>query len=317
MAKYALKRILLLIPTLLIVCIIVFALMRMVPGDAVDNIVAKYEANGIFVDEATIEEQLGLDKPAVQQFFIWLSEIVRLDLGESFFKSEPVWDIIAREMPVTIELAILIVIFANVISIPLGLLCAARSNKIVDYVIRVIAILLLSVPLFWIATLVLIYPAKWWGYAPPTQYVSFFKDPLENLRMFVVPALLGSIGQAGNQIRTIRTLTLETLNQDYIQTCWSKGLKERRVLFRHAFKNSMIPTITIIGGSIAGLIGGSVILETMFSIPGIGNELITALNNRDYPLVQGCVLFLSVIVMLINLIVDLLYKVVDPRVELE
>ena len=203
------------------------------------------------------------------------------------------------------------------ISIPLGLFCAARQDSISDQTIRTISVILMSLPVFWIGTLVLIYPAKWFGYAPATMYIPFLKSPLQNLSMFIIPSLLGAMTQAGAQIRMVRTMTLEVMRQDYIRTAWAKGVKEKRVLFRHAFRNALIPIITIIGASVAGLIGGSVILESMFNLPGIGQQLVTALSNRDYPLVQGCCLVFSIFVMLINLLVDLCYKWIDPRVELE
>ncbi len=317
MAKYTIKRILLLIPTLLVVCIIVFALLRIVPGSALDQIIYKYSTAGIEVDREAVAAKLGMDKPAIQQFFIWVANLCRGDMGDSLFQSESVWSIISRQLPVTLELGILTLILTNVISIPLGLFCAARQDAISDQVIRVISVILMSLPVFWIGTLVLIYPAKWWGFAPATKYVPFLQNPIQNLSMFIIPSLLGAMTQAGAQIRMVRTMTLEVMRQDYIRTAWAKGVGERRVLFRHAFRNSMIPIITIIGSSVAGLVGGSVILENMFSLPGIGAQMVTALNNRDYPLVQGCVLIFSIFVMIVNLIVDLTYKLIDPRVELD
>jgi peptide/nickel transport system permease protein len=208
-------------------------------------------------------------------------------------------------------------ILTTLISIPLGLVCAANQDKLSDNAIRVIAVILMSLPVFWIATLILVYPAVWWGYAPPIKYVSFFTSPIENLRMFVPPAILGAITTAGAQLRNVRTLTLEVLRQDYIRTAWSKGLKERAVLFGHAFRNTLIPVITMIGGSINGLLGGSVILETMFNVPGIGQQLTSALEVHDYPLVQGCVLIMAIFAMVVTLIVDIAYKWVDPRVKLD
>lgn len=317
MGKYFVKRVLLLIPTILLVCVIVFVLMRMIPMDAVATLQQKLSANGNYVDEEYVRQLLGLDKPAVQQFFIWIGDVLRGDLGDSYFDHTTVNSILANKLPVTLELGILSLVITNLISIPLGLFCAARQDSISDYTIRVISTILIALPVFWIATLVLIYPNLWWGWAPTVTYVPIWKDPIQNLSMFLLPALLSAIGQAGIQMRTIRTMTLEVMRQDYIRTAWAKGVKEKRVLFRHAFRNALIPIITIIGASVAGLIGGSVILESMFNLPGIGQQLVTALSNRDYPLVQGCCLVFSIFVMLINLLVDLCYKWIDPRVELE
>ena len=317
MGKYFVKRVLLLIPTILLVCVIVFVLMRMIPMDAVATLQQKLSANGNYVDEEYVRQLLGLDKPAVQQFFIWIGDVLRGDLGDSYFDHTTVNSILANKLPVTLELGILSLVITNLISIPLGLFCAARQDSISDQAIRTVSVILMSLPVFWIGTLVLIYPAKWFGYAPATMYVPFFKAPLQNLSMFIIPSLLGAMTQAGAQIRMVRTMTLEVMRQDYIRTAWAKGVKEKRVLFRHAFRNALIPIITIIGASVAGLIGGSVILESMFNLPGIGQQLVTALSNRDYPLVQGCCLVFSIFVMLINLLVDLCYKWIDPRVELE
>lgn len=317
MAKYTVKRLLLLIPTLLFVCVIVFALLRLIPGSALDQIIYTMSTAGIEIDQEAVAARLGLDKPAIEQFFIWAGNLLKGDMGQSLFQAESVWSIIKRQLPVTLELAILTLLFTNIISIPLGLFCAARQDAFVDKAIRVVSVIAMSVPIFWIGSLVLIYPAVWWGFSPEMKYVSFFVDPIKNLSMFIIPALLGAMTQSGAQIRMVRTMTLEVMRQDYVRTAWAKGVAERRILFRHAFRNAMIPVITIIGGSVAGLIGGSVILESMFNLPGIGQQVVTALTNRDYPLVQGCVLVFSIFVMLINLIVDLAYKKIDPRIELE
>lgn len=317
MGKYFLRRLLLLIPTIIIVCVIVFVLMRLVPGSAVDIMVYRLNSAGIAVDAEAVEAMLGMDKPAVQQFFIWIWDLLHGDMGDSLFQYESVWNCIARQLPVSLELGIITLILTNFISIPLGLYCAARQDSISDYTLRIISVVLMSIPTFWVASLVLVWPAVWWGYAPPATYTSIFENFGQNMRMFLVPALVGAIMQAGMQLRMVRTSVLDVMRQDYIRTAWSKGVKEWTILFRHAFRNSMIPIITMIGGSVGGLIGGSVIMETLFNIPGIGNQLVTALNQRDYPVVQGCVLIFSLFVMFINILVDMAYKWIDPRVELE
>ena len=316
MGKSFVKRVLLLIPTILLVCVIVFVLMRMIPMDAVATLQQKLSANGNYVDEEYVRQLLGLDKPAVQQFFIWIGDVLRGDLGDSYFDHTTVNSILANKLPVTLELGILSLVITNLISIPLGLFCAARQDSISDYTIRVISTILIALPVFWIATLVLIYPNLWWGWAPTVTYVPIWEDPIQNLSMFLLPALLSAIGQAGIQMRTIRTMTQEVMRQDYIRTAWAKGVPERRVLFKYAFRNSMIPIITMIGGSVAMMIGGNVVMENIFNIPGLGQAMVAALNSRDYPIVQGCVLVLSLFVMCINLIVDLAYKWIDPRVTL-
>ncbi len=317
MGKYIVKRLLLLIPTILIVCVIVFALMRMVPGDAVDVVVNKLTAQGQAVDEAKVEAMLGLDKPAIQQFFIWLKDILKGDLGDSYFQYLPVLELIKQKLPATIQLGVMSLLFSLIISIPTGLFCAARQDSVGDYGIRGFSTVLVSLPIFWVATLILIYGSLLLGYSPPMTYVSVFEDFAANMRMFLIPALLSAIGQAGMQIRMVRTMTLEVMRQDYIRTAWSKGVGERMVLFGHAFRNALIPVITMIGGNIAMLLGGNVIMENIFNVPGVGSLLVNALNTRDYPIVQGCVLILAVFVMVINLLVDVCYKWIDPRVSLE
>lgn len=317
MGKYIIKRILLLIPTLLVVTVVTFALMRLMPGSAVDLILNKYQAMGFTVDRQDVIVQLGMDKPAVQQYFIWLGDLLRGNMGDSLFQNQSVASLIAEKLPITLELALFTMIIINVISIPAGVITAARQDSIGDYVIRVISIILMAMPLFWIGTLVLIYPAKWWGYAPTITYVSIFKSFVENMKMFLVPSILGALAQVGMQMRMVRTSVLDVMRQDYVRTAWSKGITEHDVLYGHALRNSLIPVITIIGGSVAGLVGGSVILENLFNIPGLGSCMVTALNNYDYPLVQGCVVVLAAIVMVVNLIVDVAYKWCDPRVTLD
>jgi peptide/nickel transport system permease protein len=317
MGKYITKRILLLIPSVLVVCIIVFASMRMLPGSAVDVIYAKYTGMGMTVDKDTIKAMLGLDKPAFQQFFIWLGNVARGDLGQSFYQQMSVTAIIAKKLPISLELGLLILILTNLVSVPLGVITAAKQDSMGDYVLRIISIILMAIPVFWIGTLVLIYPAKWFGYAPPISYYSFFQDPTANIQMFLIPSLLGALTQCGMQMRMVRTSVLDVMRQDYVRTARSKGLKDRTVLFGHAFRNSLIPVITLIGGSVAGLVGGSVILENMFNIPGIGSAMVDALNTYDYPVVEGCVLVFAIFVMLINLLVDIAYKWCDPRVKLD
>lgn len=317
MGKYIAKRVALLIPTVFIVCVIVFVLMRMMPGDAVDAIVTRMANAGIAIDADAVRVRLGMDKPAFQQFFIWMSQIIRGDLGDSLFQFDSVWNILKRQLPVSIELGLLSLLFSNLISIPLGLFCAAKQDSIPDYTIRVISVILMAIPMFWIATLVLFYPAKWWGYSPPIIYTPFFTNPIENLRMMLMPAILSALAQAGMQLRIVRTMVLDTLRQDYVRTARAKGAAEKTILFRHAFRNAMIPVITVLGGSIVALVGGNAIIENVFNIPGVGQLLVTALGHRDYPLVQGTILIVSLVVMVVNLVVDIAYKWIDPRVTLE
>ena len=317
MGKYVIKRLLLLIPTMLLVCVIVFALMRAVPGSAVDQVVYNYKQNGMVITYEEAEAKLGLDKPAVVQFFSWIGGILRGDLGDCLFRGDSVWDVISAQMPVTLELGVLTLLFTIIISIPLGLICAAHPDSLADIIIRTLAVVLASVPVFWIGTMVLVYPAVWWGFSIPLTYVSMFQNFFLNMKMFLVPALVGALTGAGNNIRAVRTMTLAVMRQDYVRTAWAKGAKESRVMYFHAFRNALIPVITLFGGAAAGILGGNVVIENMFNIPGIGQQLVTALNNRDYPLAQGCTVIMAIFVMIVNLVVDLAYKWCDPRVNLE
>lgn len=317
MGKYVIKRLLLLIPTMLLVCVIVFALMRAVPGSAVDQVVYNYKQNGMVITYEEAEAKLGLDKPAVVQFFSWIGGILRGDLGDCLFRGDSVWDVISAQMPVTLELGVLTLLFTIIISIPLGLICAAHPDSLADVIIRTLAVVLASVPVFWIGTMVLVYPAVWWGFSIPLTYVSIFQNFFLNMKMFLVPAIVGALTGAGNNIRAVRTMTLEVMRQDYVRTAWAKGAKESRVMYSHGFRNALIPVITLFGGAAAGILGGNVVIENMFNIPGIGQQLVTALNNRDYPLAQGCTVIMAIFVMIVNLVVDLAYKWCDPRVNLE
>lgn len=317
MGKYILKRVLLLIPTVLVVCVLTFAMMRMLPGTALDYMVKRLTAAGQLVDIESLRAQLGLDQPAITQFFSWIGGVLRGDLGNSLFQYESVGSIIARELPVTIQLGVMELFWTILFSVPLGVWCAARQDGISDYSFRVVAIICMAVPTFLVASVVLVYPAVWWGYAPNIQYVSIFKDFTANMRMFLVPSLIGALAQIGMQLRMVRTCCLETMRTDFVRTAWAKGCGEKRVLLRHVFRNSMIPVITVIGGSVAAIFGGNVILENLFNIPGIGHQLVVALDQRDYTVIQGCVLVMAILVMLVNLLVDICYKWLDPRVEID
>ncbi len=318
MGKYLVKRILLLIPTTFLVCVIVFAMLRMIPGSAVDAMLYRYQSMGnVNATREEVEAIMGMDKPAVQQFFSWLGNAVTGDLGDSLFQNESVSHCILRQIGPSLELGIITLIITLIIAIPLGVLCAARQDSVADYIIRIAALLLQSLPVFWIATIVLVYPAKWWGWAPTTNYYSFFKDPAQNISIMIVPAILGAVTNAGMQLRYVRTVTLDTMRMDYIRTARAKGVNEKRILFKHSLRNAMIPVVTLVGGAVGMLVGGSVIMESLFSVPGIGNQMVTALGNRDYPIVQGCVLVFSLFTMICNMIVDVSYKWLDPRITLD
>jgi peptide/nickel transport system permease protein len=315
---YIIRRILLLIPTIFFVTIIVFLLVRFVPGSAIEIIESKLRGAGVTTDEASmaaIKEQLGLDVPAPVQYVRWIGKIVlHGDFGNSITQQLPVMPIIAARIPITLELGLLALIIALSIGITIGTFSSIRQDTIGDYGARSIAILLLAVPAFWTGTLVMIYPTIWWGWSPPMELIHFTEDPIGNLGMFLLPAAIMGTASAGGSMRLTRTMMLEVMRQDYIKTAWSKGLNERAVIVQHAIKNAFIPVVTMIGSQLGMLIGGAVIIEQIFVLPGMGQLVLLSLNDRDYPLIAALTLITAVFVMVANLLVDISYTWLDPRV---
>jgi peptide/nickel transport system permease protein len=314
--NYIIRRTLLLIPTLFIVSVVVFLLVRCVPGSAIDVIVGYLSQGGtVEVDRAAIAHSLGLDVPVHVQYVRWMGNIIlHGDFGDSVINGQPVLQTILGRLPVTLELGLLALIISTLIGLPLGVYSAVRQDTWGDYSGRTISILLISIPSFWLATLIMIYPSIWWGWAPPVRLIPLKANPLGNLGMFLIPATILGTSTAGGLMRMTRTMTLEVLRQDYIRTAWSKGLTERVVLMRHATKNAFIPVITIIGGGVAMLIGGAVIIENIFCLPGLGQLALQALGQRDYPMVSALTMTTAVFVMVCNLVVDISYSWLDPRI---
>lgn len=315
MQSYIIRRLLLIIPTIFFISIIVFFLIRFIPGGAIDIIQAQLSQSGVEVDRAEIERYLGLDVPAYVQYIRWIGNIVlHGDFGDSLIQGSPVINMVTSRLPVTLELAFLAIIIDLLIALPIGVFSAVRQDTLGDYVARSFSIILIAVPSFWIATLIMIYPSIWFGWAPSMKLVPLLEDPLGNLKMFIIPAVLLGMAVAGSVMRLTRTMMLEVLRQDYIRTAWAKGLNERSVILQHSIKNAFIPVITIIGQQTALLIGGSVIIESIFSLPGMGQLVLQALNQRDYPLVSAITLIFSFFIVFINLIVDISYSLLDPRI---
>ena len=315
MRTYIIRRLLLLIPTLLILTVIVFLLIRLIPGDVVDMMVNEMgpEAGGS-LDRTAIERRLGLDVPIYEQYGRWIGELLRGDLGSSLRGDQPVVEAILPRIPVTFELGLFAIIIGLLIALPIGIYSAIRQDTITDYVGRSLAILFISVPSFWTATIVMVYPAIWWGWSPSMELIPFTKDPLGNLGMFLLPAVLLGMVLSGTTMRMIRTMMLEVLRQDYIRTAWAKGLRERIVIIRHAMKNALIPVVTVVGYQLPILIGGSVIIEQIFVLPGIGRLMLESLFQREYNYVSAINLMTASAVIVVNLIVDLTYASLDPRI---
>jgi peptide/nickel transport system permease protein len=320
MGSYLARRLLYMVPTLLVVSVIIFSLVRMVPGDIIDQMVSEMAAQpgaGGDIDRAAIERRLGLDVPVYLQYGRWLGGVVQGDLGESFKGFGTVGEKIAGRLPVTFELGILSILIGLLIALPLGVYSAVRQNSMGDYVGRTTAIAFMSVPNFWVGTMVMIYPAVLFHWSPPMEVIPFTEDPIGNLGMFIIPSLILGMALAGSTMRITRTMMLEVLRQDYIRTAWSKGLKEKVVVFRHATRNALIPVVTWVGFQIPLLVGGAVVTETIFGLPGTGRLLVDALGDRDYPVVMGITLIVAVFVVFVNLLVDLTYAWLDPRVRHE
>lgn len=316
MARYAIRRLLASIVVLFGVSLLTFLLVHIIPGDV---ITAQVMSMGKIdpSQRAQLAHQLGLDRPLYIQFWVWLSHAVRGDLGNSLWTEQSVLSRLLPAVEVSAELAALGIVVGVVISVPLGILSAVRRNSPFDYSARLLAILGLSLPDFWIATVVILYGAIWFHYLPPVGYSSPAADLVRNLKIMIIPALILGFRMAAVISRMARSTLLEVLRQDYIRTARSKGLSSRAVIRVHALKNAMIPVITIIGSQFAYLLGGTIVLEVIFSIPGVGGLTFDAIVKRDYTQIQGNVLFFAIVIVGMNLLVDLSYAWLDPRIRVQ
>src|SRR6266545_1004682 len=306
MRPYILRRLALAIPTLALVSVIVFSMMRLMPGDVAIRMV---EGHAYAPTIEALRQELGLDRPAYLQYVEWIGGILlRGDFGNSYWTRQPILDEFVGRFPVTLELAALTILVSVVI------VSAVRQDTISDYVARVLAIFALSVPYFGLAVLVVVLPSIYFKWTPVWTYVPFTTDPLENLKILIVPATVFGITRAGPIMRIMRSALLEVMRQDYIRTAWSKGLPERVIVLRHALKNAMIPVVTLIGLQMPLYIGGSVIIEAIFRLPGVGLFFFEALTRLDYPVVQSVNLIVAAMVVGLNLAIDLSYAFLDPRI---
>jgi peptide/nickel transport system permease protein len=249
-----------------------------------------------------------------EQYLHWAGAALQGNLGRSLWNSTPVAEDLAARLPVTVELSVLALIVAVIVALPIGVYSAIRQDTAGDYVARSFSILMLAIPSFWLGTLVMVFPSIWWGWSPEIDYVPLTRDPLKNLSQMILPAVILGTSLSAVTMRFTRTMMLEVLRQDYIRTAWAKGLGERLVVTRHALRNALIPVVTLIGLQAPLLIGGAVIIEQIFVIPGMGLLLLEAVGQRDYPIITGVFLVVGLCVMLINLLVDLSYGILDPRV---
>jgi len=323
MRQYIFKRLLLAIPTLLGVSIIIFAMLRVLPGDIVQQVAGENEVTPEV--RARIEEDLGLDKPAYEEYFSWLGGVLTLDFGRSLRGQTPIGDELKEKMPTTIELAVLSLGVSLLIAVPVGILSAVRQDSLADYLGRSVSIGFLAMPNFWLGTMIIVYASLWFNWSTPQaqEYRQIWEDPIANLKFMVFPfgyfvplgpAVLLGIGLSGTVMRLMRTQMLEVLRQDYVRTAWAKGLKERRIVTGHVMKNALIPVVTVVGLQVPVLLGGSVIVESIYNVPGIGRGFFQAINFRDYTTVQTYALIVSVAVVVSNLVVDVMYAYLDPRI---
>jgi peptide/nickel transport system permease protein len=313
MQTYIARRLLALIPTLFFASLIVFVTVRLIPGSVIDLMLSQNDI-AVGKDRAQLEAALGLDRPMHVQYVRWIGAAVRGDFGRSLWQNTPVTAQLLERLPVTFELGLLALTVALAIAIPIGVYSAVRQDTGGDYLMRSFSILMLAIPGFWLATLVMVFPSIWWGWSPEIKYVPFRQDPVTNLRQMVVPGVILGTSLSAVTMRLTRTMMLEVLRQDYIRTAAAKGLSEPLVVIRHALRNALIPVVTLIGLQAPLLIGGAVIMEQIFVIPGMGLLLLEAVGQRDYPIITGVFLVLGVCVMLINLLVDLSYGSLDPRI---
>jgi len=312
MKQYVLRRVALAIPTLFIVSLIVFSMMRLMPGDVATRMV---EGHAYAPTLDALRKELGLDRPAYVQYLEWIGGIVgHGDFGRSYWTRQPIWDEFVRRFPVTLEIAALTILISVVIGILVGIVSAVRQDTAADYVGRVFAILALSVPYFGLAVLVVVLPSIYFKWTPLWTYVPLTTDPVANLKIMLVPTLVFGVTRAGPIMRIMRSSLLDVLRQDYIRTAWSKGLTERAIVLRHALKNAMIPVITLVGLQTPLYIGGSVIIEAIFRLPGVGLFFFEALNKLDYPVVQSVNLIVATMVVGLNLLIDVTYAFLDPRI---
>ena len=313
MRKYVLRRLLLAIPVLLLSSVIVFALMRVMPGDALTALMG--ESGNIGERElAHIRQQLRLDLPYYEQYAIWIWQMVSLSPGDSIFTGEAITVSLAKAIPVTLELATLALILGLIIAVPIGVISDTRQDTASDYVGRVVAVSGLSLPDFWLATLVITFAAIWFHWIPPIGYTSFWDSPLRNLQQFLLPAAVLGFRLSAATMRMTRSTVLEVLREDYVRTAWAKGLAGRIVVYKHALKNALIPVVTIVGGQIGVLLAGTVVVESIFALPGMGRLTVEAILYRDYPVVQTNVMLVAGTLVTLNLLVDLSYAWLDPRI---
>jgi len=317
MHQYVIRRLLLFIPSLLGASLLIFLLLRVVPGDIAEILVYQTGSESSAVQEKQIQQiraELGLDRPVTVQYLSWLSGAIRWDFGYSYTQRRPVTEILRERFPRSMELAFLTILVALLWAVPLGVISAVRQNTWADYLVRVVSISGLSLPIFFTGVLILYFLGRLFRWMPPLEFVAFVDDPVENLKQLVWPTLAQAYYISAPIMRLTRSQMLEVVRQDYVRTARAKGLAERAVVYRHALSNSLLPVVTFIGWWGGRLLGGIVIMEIIFAIPGMGTALVQAVSYRDYPTVQALIFVMALVFLTLNLVVDLLYGWLDPRI---
>ena len=317
MQTYIAKRCVLFVPTLIIVTVLVFAILRVVPGDPAMLILGGEEGDDDFTEEqlAALRAKLGTDRPIYIQYLTWVGRMFKGDFGTSYFyEGDKVFDDIKSRLPVTVELGLMSLILASIVAIPMGVLSAIKQDSIGDYVTRVITIAGIALPNFWVAVMTIFFLVLFFKWAPPLAYVAPWDDPWTNMQQLIFPAIALGTSNMAFIARITRSAMLEVLHEDYIRTARSKGLREGTVVSRHALRNALLPVVTLTGYEFGRLISGTVIIEVIFLVPGMGRLLITSITQRDFPMIQAIVVLIAVVVLILNLLLDLTYAWLNPRI---
>ena len=322
MGKYIMRRVLINIPVILMVATLVFFATSVLPGDFVlEKLVSNDSVQNATPEQrekhlAEVRETLGLNDSVPVRYVRYIGKLVRGDFGKSFANGDSALKGFRDGIPYTAQLGLMTVFIAVITSIPIGIISAIRQDSPIDYVLRVFSIVMLAMPNFWVATMVLLYVIRWsWFEVPITTQPLLWKDPIASLRLFGIPAICGGLAAGAGIMRLLRSQMLEVLRQDYIRTAWAKGMRERVVIVRHALKNAMIPVITVFGLTVAGIIGGNVVFESLFNIPGVGFKILDAIRSRDIAVIQAFVIVIATFIVFVNLIIDVLYGFFDPRIQ--
>ena len=304
------------VPTLLGVALVIFILLRILPGDVAVQILAGPNGEAEYTQEDVdrLRERYGLNDPIYVQFVNWVWDFARFDLGNSYATNRPVWGELKRQFPVTLQLAVLTAIVVTVIAIPIGIIAAVRQDGWLDFILRTFAIVGLAMPSFFVGLLVILGLSVYVGWLPPVAFTSLWDDPITSIQQLLLPAVALGFSSNGLLLRITRTQLLEVLREDYVRTARAKGLTERVVIMKHAVRNALLPVVTVGGTQIGFLFSGTIVIETLFNIPGLGRGLINALNTRDLPVIQIYIMYFALVALVANLLVDLTYAWLDPRI---